>query len=215
MEAKETAKPVALIPETGVSISRRDEDALRLRERLERPARIGRLALAIVGVLAAAAGVATWITSGSNAGIAVAAFGAVLILLGVAQHLLYRRELAHWPTDVLLQDVGLELVLPNGEVRGAMWSDPDFALQLVARPAHVSSNREFLLIWLAESRIPPVEITGEGFDLLRQIASTNGLIVSQTQRGSRSNPTQSVTIRQRPHESPLRRTKTAGVDNSE
>ena len=199
-------------PETGISILRTGDDAARLRNRLERSANIGRYAMVTVGSITAAAGVATWITSPSDVGIGIAAFGGVLLVLGVVQHLLYRRDLHHWPTEVLLQDEGLELILPNGQVEGAMWSDPDFGLHLIARPAPEPAKREFLLIWLMDSRIPPVEISEEAFDRLREIAVNSGLRMSQRQRGSRTKPTQFVEIRQAPPESETARPSPASFD---
>jgi len=135
-------------------------------------------------------------TTGSSLGIALGAFGVVLIVLGVAQHLLFRNDQAHWPDEACLWEDGLELILHNGEVRGASWSDPELALHLVARRAPPPAKREYLLIWLMESRIPPVEISAEGFDQLRKVAVDRGLQMSQTQRGRRSDATQFIEIRQ-------------------
>ena len=168
-----------------------------LRERMERPARAGRLILVMLGAVTASAGVAAWVTGNGVVGLAVAAFGGILLVLGVVQHLLYRRDQTHWPEQAFLWTNGLELVLHNGEVRGASWSDPDFGLQLVARRAAPPVGREYLLIWLADAAIPPVEITEAAFDRLRQVAADRALSIVQTRRGPRSSPTQIVTIQPR------------------
>jgi len=165
---------------------------------MERPARIGRLVLVLLGTITAAAGIALWITEGVSLGLALGAFGAVLIALGTIQHFLYRREQFHWPDQAHLWSDGIELVLHNGEVRGASWSDPDFALQLVARRVSPPAAREYLLIWLMDSRVPPVELSADGFDQLRQVAVDRGLQVSQGRRGSRSDSTQWIEMRQPP-----------------
>jgi len=181
--------------EDAESIARQSEEAKVLRERMERPARVGRYALTLLGAVTATAGLAFAFTSASEVGYALGVFGVLLVVLGVVQHMLYRRDEAHWPTQAFVWSDGLELVLHNGEVRGASWSDPDFALQLIARPARRSAGREYLLIWLMDSKVPPFEISSEGFDKLCRKAVDHGLGVIQTGRGPRSNPTQTVLVR--------------------
>jgi hypothetical protein len=198
----------------GTSIARAGPEAAYLRSQLERPARFGRAAMAVVGAVALAAGVATWITSRTSVGLFVAAFGCVLVALGLVQHLLYRRDLENWPTDILLQAEGIEVILSNDEIHGVTWSDPDLALQLIGRPAHPPANREFLLMLLMESRIPPIEITSEGFDRLRQIFADQGFLLSQSQRGKRSNPVQMVLAQQRPTELASKRSKPSALEES-
>jgi hypothetical protein len=200
--------------EEGVSIARTGPEAEYLRRQLERPAKFGRAAMVIVGAITLAAGTATWITSRTNVGMFVAAFGAVLVALGLIQHLLYRRDLENWPTGILLQDEGIEVVLSNGEIHGVTWSDPDLAVQLIGRPARPPANREYLLMLLMESRIPPIEITLEGFDRLRQIFGDHGFLITQSQRGKRSNPTQMTLARQRPTETTPKRPKSSALEES-
>ena len=190
--------PKAVKPEDGISIARTGEAASLLRRRLERPAQIGRTLLIFVGAITAAAGIADWVTTRSNFGIVNGVFGVILLAFGVMQHWLHKRDLAHWPTDVLLWQDGVELVLSNGEVRGLMWSDPDLALQLIARRAPAPANREFILLWLTDSKVPVVEISEEGFDLLSKTAYGKGLQIAMTRRGPRVNGTQMIHIRQRP-----------------
>lgn len=185
-------------PGDASSILRTGPGADLLRRRMERPARFGRVILPLLGVVTASAGVAMRIVTGASLGVALGAFGVVLIVLGAVQHLLYRRDQTHWPDQAFLWDDGVELVLHNGEVRGASWSDPDLALHLVARRAPSPADREYLLIWLMESSIPPVELSPEGFDHLRRMAVNRGLQMTEVRRGSKATSTQLVEIRQSP-----------------
>ncbi len=190
-----TAGNLPIPPEGGVSLARTGDDATMLRRRLERPARLGRTILVIIGGITASAGIADLITTRSTVGIAIAVFGFALLALGVVQHLLYQRDLKHWPTDVLMWDEGVELVLANGEVRGVMWSDADIALQLVSRKAPKPAEREYLLLWLQDSKIPAVELSAEGYDRLTKTAADAGLQFAIVRRGHRTKGTQLIQIR--------------------
>ena len=109
----------------GIAILREGGAAEFLRRRIERPSRIGFYGLLFFGVLTAFFGLLTAGIGGSlgsigrsplSAGIIV--LGGVLILLGWGQHLLYRRDLAHWPDQAILWDQGIEpgVVRVEGEV---------------------------------------------------------------------------------------------------
>jgi hypothetical protein len=180
---------------------------------MERPARLGRYVLTLLGAVSAGAGIAFWATTGSVVGLALGAFGGVLIVLGAVQHLLYRRDQTHWPEEVLLWDEGIELVLPNGEICGASWSDPDLGLQLVARRAPPPAQREYLLFWLSDSRIPPVELSAEGFDRVTEAAQQRGLRVSHTRHGARADAAQVVHIQSPATPSSNRAAVTAGASD--
>ena len=195
METTASTGTVAQDPPIETSILRDGQEAARLRDRMERPARVGRLVLGLLGAVTASAGFATWVTAEAAVGLAVGAFGIVLIALGVVQHLLYRRDLEHWPDEAHLWTDGLEVVLHNGEVRGASWSDPDFALHLVARGAPPPANREYLLIWLTDAKVPPVELSAEGFDRVCRAAIDHGLRISKGSHGSRADGNQLLEIR--------------------
>jgi hypothetical protein len=182
-------------PEGGTSLLRTGDEATALRQRLERPARVGRGVMATLGGVILAAGVADWFVTRSPIGLAIAVFGVVLLALGMVQHVLYRRDLAHWPTDVILWDEGIELVLPNGEVRGQVWTDSDIGLQLINRKAHPPADREYLLLWLPDPKIPAVELSAEGFERLTKATSNAGLQISVVRKGHRERGTQMVQIR--------------------
>ena len=102
MDTTASTGTVAQDPPIETSILRDGPEADQLRDRMERPARAGRVILALLGVVTASAGTAMWVTTKSGVGIALAGFGGVLLLLGVVQHLLYRRDQAHWPDQAHL-----------------------------------------------------------------------------------------------------------------
>lgn len=212
MESPGVVSPGPDVAEGGVSITRTGDEATQLRHRLERPARVGRVILSLLGAITAGAGIADWITTRSAAGIAIGVFGVVLLALGMIQHVLYRRDLRHWPTDVVLWDEGVELVLPNGEVRGASWSDPDLGLQLISRPAPSPANQEYLLLWLSDSKIPAVEISADGFDRISKLAVDRGLQTTVTHRGSRTRGTKIIHIHHYTVTSPKEAAKTTKSD---
>jgi hypothetical protein len=170
--------------EPGTSLIRSGDEATLLRHRLERPARAGRYALLFLGGVVLAAGVALYVTDGSILGVAFALFGAVLLALGAIQHVLLRRELRLWPLDALLFEDGIELVLSNGEIRGLTWTDPEFALALVARRAPAPAKREYLLVWLSEGKLPSVELSEDGFEAVLREATARRLLVSEHRRGA-------------------------------
>lgn len=182
--------------DTGPSIIREGEAAATLRRRIERPSRIGLYGLLGLGAVTAGIGGALWVLAPSSLAIALVALGGILMLLGYVQHLLYRRDLAHWPDKAFLWDGGIELVLHNGEVRGVSWTEPDLALDLVARRAPPPADREFLLVWMSEGKIPSVELTEEGFEQVQRAAVSHELTVLQRRAGRRSDATQTVEIRQ-------------------
>ena len=194
MASSTTGASVAPEP-GGTSLVRSDAGAELLRRRVERPALVGQYVLGTLGAVTAAAGVALFLTDRSPLGHALAAFGAVLVVLGALQHLLIRRDRAHWPDQVLLWDGGVELVLHNGEVRGLSWDDPELALDLVSRRAPAPADREYLLVWMSEGRIPSAELSLEGFEQLRRAAEGQHLLVTQPNPSRRPDGLQIIEIR--------------------
>jgi hypothetical protein len=188
-------EPDAPTDETGFSLLRDDEAAHLLRRRHERPIRVGAYTLALLGSVTAAAGVALGLTAPTLLGVALPIFGLTLVAVGIAQFLLLRRDLAHWPDRALLLDGGVELVLHNGEVRGVSWTEADLALDLVARRAPPPADREFLLVWMTEGRIPSVELSAAGFARLRQAAESRRLGVTVHRKGRDPDGTQRIEIR--------------------
>lgn len=179
----------------GTPLHRSDPGAELLRRRIERPARLGQYVLATLGAVTAAAGATLWFTDRSPLGLAFTAFGLVLAALGGLQFLLLRRDREHWPDQVVLWDRGVELILHNGEVRGAGWDDPDLALNLIARAAPEPAGREYLLVWMAEGKIPSAELTADGFDHLRRAAEREHLLVTEPHPLRRPGGLQWVEIR--------------------
>lgn len=148
-----------------------------------------------LGAVTAAGGVAAWVTNGREIGLALGIFGGVLIVLGLIQHLLLRRDLQHWPDQVVLRESGVELFLHNGEVRGLSWTDSDLALNLVSRKASPPANREYLLVWMSDPKIPSAELSADGFERLKQAAEAQRLMVTVNRRGRGEAGTQWMEIR--------------------
>jgi len=148
-----------------------------------------------LGAVTAAAGVAAWITSALVPGLALGVFWAVLIVLALVQHILLRRDHAHWPDQAVLREDGVELFLRNGEVRGLSWTDSDLALNLISRMAPPPANREYLLVWMADPKIPSIELSADGYERLKQAAEAQRLIVTTSRRGRGEMGTQWTEIR--------------------
>ncbi len=157
---------------------------------------MGLYVLSILGMATAAIGAVLWFLSPSSLALGLAGLGGLLMVLGYVQYRLYRRDLTHWPDQAILWDGGIELVLHNGEVRGVSWSEPDLALDLVARKAPPPAGREFLLVWMSEGKIPSVELTEDGFEKVQRAAVAHELTVLQRRHGRAADARQTVEIRQ-------------------
>ncbi len=195
MEAPVSGSLTSSDLEGGISLAREGDEATQLRLRLERPARIGRFLMGGLGAVTAAGGVAAWITNGRVVGLALGIFGAVLIVLGLVQHLLLRRDVQHWPDQVVLREDGVELFLRNGEVRGLSWPDPDLALNLISRKAPPPAHREYLLVWMSDPKIPSIELSADGYGRLKSAAETQRLVVTVNRRGRDPAGTEWIEIR--------------------
>ncbi len=149
-----------------------------------------------LGAVTAAAGVAAWLTNAVVVGLALGIFGTVLIVLSIIQHLLLRRDELHSIEQAVLRKDGVELFLRNGEVRGISWRDSDLALTLISRKAAPPANREYLLVWLSDAKIPAIEVSAEGYETIIHEAEAQRLLVSTRRRGRRETSPQWVEIRQ-------------------
>jgi hypothetical protein len=183
------------VEENGAPVLLEDPAALVLRKRQERTARFGGYAFTTLGAITASAGTALWFTVPTPLGIALAVFGGVLVALGLVQFRLLQRDREHWPDRAILWEGGVELVLHNGEVRGVAWTDPDLALTLVARRAPLPVGREYLLVWIADGKVPSVELSATGFAALRRAAEDRRLAVTEQRRGREPNGTRWIEIR--------------------
>ena len=157
---------------------------------------MGLYVLSTLGLATTAIGAVLWLLAPSSLALGLVGLGGLLMLLGYVQHRLYRRDLALWPDQAILWDGGIELVLHNGDVRGVSWTEPDLALDLVARKAPSPAGREFLLVWMSEGKIPSVELTEEGFEKVQRVAVAHELTVLQRRHGRAADARQTVEIRQ-------------------
>jgi hypothetical protein len=178
----------------GFSLLRSDASMAVLRQRLERPSRLGMVVFLLLGAVVAAAGLFLFLGNRQLINLPIALFGAILIALGAAQFFLLQRDREHWPDRAFLWDGGIELMLHNGDVRGLSWTDADLAFGLMSRPARPPVNREFLLIWLRDKNVPSIELSEEGFHQLRQIAVDRRMNVQEIRKGRDARLTQWLTI---------------------
>ena len=182
----------------GLALLRDDAGSEDYRERAELPSRLGRFVLVGLGGVIVGAGTGVWFAHPSPVADGLLAFGAVLIVLGFIQHRLLLRDRDHWPHQALLWSEGLELVLANGEIRAAPWSDAKFTLDLYARPMSDGSPDELLLAWKMDPKIPMVLLTPEGFDQIREAAILHGLELSEYRADNRRRTLRGFEIRTRP-----------------
>jgi hypothetical protein len=193
-------------PEAAVSLAREGEAGEFLRNRQMTPARVGRYVLWGLGAVGAGSGAALLLTGNRLFGLAFLGFGGLLVGLGLIQNWLFHRDQVHWPDEVLLHEGGVELVLANGEVRGASWADPDFSISLISRRAPKPALREYRLIWGLDPRIPFAQVSEEGYDTLQKEASANNMDIKESRYGGDKRGTRWVLIRQNAQLRPKKKT---------
>lgn len=184
--------------EPGVSLLRPAEDLESFRRKAELPSRVGRYVLVGLGAVILGAGAGLWFSHPSPVADGLLVFGLLLVLLGFVQHHLLLRDRAHWPTQAMLWAEGLELVLTNGEIRAAVWSDPKFVLDLYARPVDHDGQYEYVLVWKMDPKVPMCPITAEGFEQVRETAVTRGLEFSEYASDNRRHTLRGFEIRPPP-----------------
>jgi hypothetical protein len=187
--------PATSSEEHGHSLLRSDAECSEFRERMEVPSRWGRYVLVSLGVLIVGAATGIWFAHPSPAADGLLVFGLVLVVLGFVQHRLLLRDRDHWPKQAYLWAEGLELVLSNGEIRAAPWSDPKFVLDLYARPMKDGAPDEFLLVWKMDPKIPMCPITSKGFERVREAAVARGLEFSEYRADNRRRTLRGFEIR--------------------
>ncbi len=152
---------------------------------MELPGQVGRYVLVMLGSVILAASAGLWFTHPSALADALLVFGLVLVVLGVVQHQLLIRGRANWADQAYLWSDGLELVLHNGEIRAVPWNDPKLVLDIYCRPVPGVHNDEIQLVWKMDSRVPPCQISVEGFDRLRVAAVAHGLMIEEFRGNSK------------------------------
>jgi hypothetical protein len=185
--------------EHGVSLLRPPAEAAALRRRRERPVEIGRYLLLLLGAICGGAGGALWITTGTVlvAG-ALVGFGLVLVALGATVHLVLLRERARHPELAHAWDEGIELLLHDGELKAASWTDPRLALDVFVTPRRGSTDDDRLLVWRMDAGVPPCDLSEVGFQQLMQVVTTHDLRLAEYRSGRRVREARAYEVRGRP-----------------
>ncbi len=183
MAAPDGASPHHPGDATGVAILRTGTEVDVWRRRSERTVEWGRYVLLGFGAVALGSGVALVLTHRSISAFVILAFGLLLMSLAAVQHFYYRRGQALWPEQMHLFPDGLELVLHNGEIRTAEWSDPHLDLEMHERPHWVGSADGVVLRWRMDTRVPPLPITAEGCEMLKKEAIRRDLQFQELRSG--------------------------------
>jgi len=181
--------------EAGVVLLRPGEEVEKLRRRRERPGEIGRSLLLLLGSICAGAGAALWFTHGSIVAEALVSFGAILIGLGLVEHVLLRRDRMHWVDQAHLWNDGIELILHNGEIRAASWTDPGLAFDIFVRPRRKPTDDERLLIWRKDPKVPPCDLSEVGLDKLKHAVTAHELGFTEFRRGRRTREARAYEVR--------------------
>lgn len=194
----EIRPPAASSDDPGVALLGSPDQLEKFRQRTELPSRIGRYVLIGLGALGIGAGSGIWLAYPSPTADGLLVFGLLLVILGFVQHRLLLRARDHWPVQAILWAEGLELVLSNGEIRAAPWSDPKFVLDVYARPVRHSGTDEYLMAWKMDSRVPLCPITEDGFDRVRQAAVEHELEFTEYRADNRRRTLRGYEIRPSP-----------------
>ena len=198
--------------EHGASLLVPPEVAGARRRGRERPADIGRYLLLGLGGTCTASASALWVTSvhaplralahpdhlTALLALAVLAFGLTLLALGGALHFFLLRNRDRWPEQAHAWDEGIEVLLHDGELRGALWSDPKLALDVFVRPLRRAEGDESLLVWRMDSAIPPCDLSEQGLARLLAIVAAHKLRLAEFRRGRRAREPRVYEIRGRP-----------------
>jgi len=190
--------PVEEVVEHGASLLASPEEALDLRRRRQRPAEVGRTLLMGLGAVCAGAASAFWFTSHvALVAVALLVFGLLLVVLGALLHLVLVRDRDRWPERAHAWDEGIELLLHDGELRAASWTDPKLALDLLVHPRGRTSEVERLLVWKMDSAIPPCDLSESGFARLMQVVVDHDLRLSEYRSGRTTREARAYVIRGR------------------
>jgi hypothetical protein len=189
--------------EHGVSLLRPAEEATDLRRRRERPAEVGRYLLIGLGSVCAGAAGALWVTTRVSlvAG-SLLGFGLILIALGATLHLVLLRDRERWPEEAHAWDEGIELLLHDGELRAASWTDPKLALDVFVRRRRGATDEERLMVWRMGPAVPPCDLSRAGFELLMQVVVAHHLQLAEFRGGSKAREARAYEIRGSVHRAP-------------
>ncbi len=185
--------------EHGASLLIGADEADRFRRRRRRPAELGRYLLLGLGGVCAGAGGALWLTAAGSrlVGVAFVGFGLTLVALGGTLHFVLVRDRDRWPERAHAWDEGIEILLHDGELRAASWTDPEVALDLFVRPRRNSTEDDRLLVWRMDSGIPPADLSEAGLARLMEVVVAHDLRLSEYRRGRRAREARAYEIRGR------------------
>ena len=184
--------------EHGLSLLRPPTETAELRHRRERPAAIGRHLLIGLGVVCAGASSALWITTHvSPVAVSLLGFGLFLVALGATLHLVLLRDRERWPEEAHAWEEGIELLLHDGELRAAAWTDPKLALDIFVHPRRRSTEVERLLVWRMDAAIPPCDLSERGLGRLMEVVRTHELQLAEYRSGRKDREARAYEIRGR------------------
>ncbi len=196
--AAEASSPPAPIDERGFSLLKPLDEVAVLRRRRERPAELGRYPLILLGVVGTGAGAALWLTTKAGSlpiGLGILVFGLTLIALGVALHLVLRRDQRRWPEQAYAWEEGMELVLHDLQVKAVLWTDPKLALDLFVHRPRGAADEVRLLYWKMDAAVPPCDLSGAGFDRLMKIVAERRLHLAEYRSGPEGREARAYEIR--------------------
>ncbi len=183
------------VSEEGLSLLPPEAEVTAYRSRAELPYRLGRFVLAGLGGILVVAGAGLYLRYAFSPYLGLLVFGVIVAALGLAQHVLLRRDRVRWPGQASLWGDGLELVLSTGEVLAVPWSDPKFVLDLYARPMPRGAPDEIVLVWKMDSAVPVFPITHTGFQRIRQSALAHGLEFAEYHASNRKRTLRGYEVR--------------------
>ena len=127
--------------------------------------------------------------------VALLAFGMVLVALGATLHLVLLRDRDRWPEEAYAWEEGIELLLHDGDLKAALWSDPKLALDVFVQQRRGSPEPERQLYWRMDRAVPPCDLTREGFDRLMEIVASRDLGLREFRSGRKGREARAYEIR--------------------
>jgi len=184
--------------ERGVSLLHPQEESAALRRKRERPAEIGRIPLLVLGAVCSGSAAALRFEDRvSLVAIALLAFGLLVIALGAILHLVLLRDRDRWPEKAFAWEEGIEILLHDGELKAALWTDPKLALDVFVQQRKGGREDDRFLYWRMDRAVPPCDLTKDGFDRLMQVVTSRDLKLAEFRAGRKGRESRAYEIRAR------------------